>query len=135
MNSKGAPENLRPAWRKGDPSPNPSGRPHRLPISDMYTRIAGEPIPESIRNAMKRNGVTVPPGATFAEALATRVWVKALSGDSGAAREIREAIEGRTGQRDILVDERPSEANVPVIDNGADAGRIEEEPNSTLKPK
>jgi hypothetical protein len=35
MNSKGTPENLRPAWRKGDPSPNPTGRPHRLPISDI----------------------------------------------------------------------------------------------------
>jgi Family of unknown function (DUF5681) len=133
MNSKGTPENLRPAWRKGDPSPNPSGRPRRLPISDMYARIAVEPIPESIRNAMKRNGVSLPPEATFAEALATRVWVKALSGDSGAAREIREAIEGRTGQRAILVDESPSEVNVPAKDNGANARPIEEEPDSTLK--
>ena len=135
MNSKGTPENLRPAWRKGDPSPNPTGRPHRLPISDMYARIAVEPIPESIRSAMKRNGVSLPPEATFAEALATRVWVKALSGDSGAAREIREAIEGRTGPRAIVVDESPSGANGPVIDNGANASPIEEEPDSTLKTK
>jgi hypothetical protein len=100
MNPNGTLENLRPPWQKGDPSPNPSGRPSRLPISDMYTRIADEPIPEAIRKAMKRNGVNLKSGATFAEALATRVWAKALSGDSGAAKEIREAIEGKTGKRD-----------------------------------
>jgi Family of unknown function (DUF5681) len=100
MNSNGTPANLRPAWQKGDPSPNPSGRPIRLPITDMYRRIADEPIPEAIRKAMKRNGVNLKSGATFAEALATRVWAKALSGDSGAAKEIREAIEGKTGKRD-----------------------------------
>src|ERR1700736_137042 len=99
MNPNGTLENLRPAWRKGDPSPNPSGRPIRLPITDMYRRIADEPIPEAIRKAMKRNGVNLKSGATFAEALATRVWAKALSGDSGAAKEIREAIEGKTGKR------------------------------------
>ena len=134
MNPNGTLENLRPAWRKGDPSPNPSGRPIRLPITDMYRRIADEPIPEAIRKAMKRNGVSLPPEATFAEALAARVWVKALSGDSGAAREIREAIEGRTGPRAIVVDESPSGLKVPVIDNGANASPIEEA-NSISKTK
>ena len=119
MNSKGTPQNLLPAWRKGDPSPNPSGRPHRLPISDVYARIASEPISESIRKTLKRNGVSLPPGATFAEALATRVWMKALAGDLAAAKEIRETTEGKTGQRVAPPEEEGEQVvNVQIVHIG-----------------
>ena len=40
MNPNGTRKNLRPPWRKGEPSPNPSGRPKRLPISDTYALFA-----------------------------------------------------------------------------------------------
>jgi hypothetical protein len=99
MNSDGTPENLRPPWRKGEPSPNPSGRPKRLPISDTYALFASEPIPESIRRAMKRRGIPIEPGATYAGALALRMWVRAMDGDPKAAKEIRESIEGKASQR------------------------------------
>jgi hypothetical protein len=46
---------------------------------------------------MKRNGVTVKSGATFAEALALSVWMRALAGD--AAKELRESMEGKAAQR------------------------------------
>jgi hypothetical protein len=48
---------------------------------------------------MKRNGVTVKSGATFAEALALSVWMRALAGDPGAAKELRESMEGKAAQR------------------------------------
>src|ERR1700730_8825677 len=99
MNPNGTPKNLRPPWRKGDPSPNASGRPHRLPISDVYLTFADQAIPETIRRVMKRKGVTLEPGMTFAEVLGLRVWMNALDGDSGAAREIRESLEGKAAQR------------------------------------
>jgi len=99
MNSKGTRKNLRPPWQKGGPSPNPSGRPKRLPISEIYALFAPEPIPESIRKMMKRRGVPIEPGATFADTLALQMWTKAMAGDPKAAKEIRESIEGKAGQR------------------------------------
>jgi hypothetical protein len=50
---------------------------------------------------MKRDGLILEPRATFAEALGMRVWARALAGDLGAAKEIREATEGKTGPRII----------------------------------
>jgi Family of unknown function (DUF5681) len=99
MNSNGTRKNLRPPWRKGEPSPNPSGRPKRLPISDTYALFAQAPIPESIRRAMKRKGIPIEPGATFADALSLQIWMKAMGGDPKAAKEIREAVEGKAAQR------------------------------------
>lgn len=99
MNPNGTRKNLRPPWRKGEPSPNPSGRPKRLPISDTYALFAPEPIPESIRRAMRKRGVNLEPGATFAEAVCLQMLIKAMAGDPKAAKEIRESIEGKAGQR------------------------------------
>ena len=99
MNPNGTRKNLRPAWRKGEPSPNPSGRPKRLPISDTYESLADEPIPDSVRKILKQNGVTLEPGMTFAQALAMRIWMRALSGDQTAAKELRESMEGKSAQR------------------------------------
>jgi hypothetical protein len=99
MNPNGTPKNLRPPWRRGAPSPNPSGRPSRLPISDTYQSLADEPIPDSLRKVMKRSGMLLEPGATFAQALAMRVWMRALDGDPVAAKELREAMEGKAAQR------------------------------------
>jgi hypothetical protein len=90
---------LRPPWRRGQASPNPSGRPRRLPISDVYAKLAAEPVPPSIRGILKRDGVTLPPDATLADALATRMFLRAIAGDCVAAKEIRESIEGKAGQR------------------------------------
>ena len=99
MNSKGTPNNLRPPWGKGEPSPNPSGRSKRLPISDTYAQIATQPISESVRRVLKRKGLPLQSGATFADAVVLGVMMKALLGDSRAAKEVRESIEGKAGQR------------------------------------
>ena len=42
---------------------------------------------------------TLPEGATYGDALAIVRFKAALEGKADAAREIREAIEGKTGQR------------------------------------
>jgi hypothetical protein len=114
MNSKGTPKNLLPAWRKGQPSPNPSGRPHRLPISDTYARIADEPLPESMRKTLKRKGVILEPGATCAEALVKGVLASAIGGDLAAAKEFREASEGKIGQR-VSPPEEPEEPQQVIV--------------------
>lgn len=99
MNPQGNSKNLRPPWRKGEPSPNPSGKPKRLPISDSYALLADEPIPESDRKLLETKGISLEPGATYASALARQNWIKAIEGDTRAAKEVREATEGKAGLR------------------------------------
>jgi hypothetical protein len=87
-------QNLKPPWKKGDPSPNPGGRPRRRPISDRYAAIAELPLEENIRLAMK-----LPEGATYGDAVALSQMRAAIKGKTDAAREVREAMEGKATQR------------------------------------
>src|SRR5215831_14664469 len=78
------PENLRPyRWRKGQPGPNPGGRPKKAPISDAYVQLMDEPLPEEIRSQLK-----LPEGATWAHALALGQVRSAIKGNTQAAKEI-----------------------------------------------
>lgn len=92
MAGRGRIENLK-MWPKGV-SGNPSGRPKKRPISDEYERIADCPLPDEIRKKLRMKK-----GTTFREALAVRTFYAAMRGQSAAAREIREAIEGKATQR------------------------------------
>jgi hypothetical protein len=41
--SRETPEHLKPyLWKAGEPSPNPSGRPKRRPITDIYEKILAD---------------------------------------------------------------------------------------------
>jgi hypothetical protein len=106
---------LRPLWKKGDPSPNPSGRPKRLPISDTLAEMAVQPVPTSIRKLLERRGVTLAPNATYADALARSEYLEAFNGNCAAAKEIREAIEGKAGQRIEPVDAADREVRIRVV--------------------
>jgi hypothetical protein len=48
---------------------------------------------------MRKRGVNLEPGATFAEAVCLQMLMKAMAGDPKAAKEIRESIEGKAAQR------------------------------------
>jgi hypothetical protein len=85
---------LMPAWKPGK-SGNPSGRPRRKPVSGRYEFMCEVPLPESIR---KKLGLEA--GATYGDALSLMQFRAALNGNTGAAREIREAIEGKAAIRD-----------------------------------
>lgn len=93
MAGKGRIENLRPPWKPGE-SGNPSGRPKRVYISEIYADLLVTPLPEEIRRKLKRSE-----GITFAEALALSVLENAVSGSLAAVREVREATEGKTSER------------------------------------
>ena len=59
------PENLRPyRWRKGQPSPNPGGRPKKAPVSAAYSELVSAPLPAEIRKKLKLSQ-----GATWAHAM------------------------------------------------------------------
>jgi len=81
-------------------SGNPSGRPKRRPISDRNADLAETPLPDDVRQALR-----LKKGATQGDAIALAMARQAIKGKTQAAREIREAIEGRATQRIELGDE------------------------------
>jgi hypothetical protein len=91
---KGAPHRFKPGQ-----SGNPGGRPKKLPISERYEELAELELPKKDR--IKQG---LPEGATYGDALAMVMFKAALEGNPHAAREIREAIEGKTGQRPEVSD-------------------------------
>ncbi len=80
-------------WKPGE-SGNPGGRPRRRPISERYAECAEIALPEKER--IKRG---LARGATYGDALVFDQFNAALNGRTEAAREIREAIEGKAAQR------------------------------------
>jgi hypothetical protein len=93
---KGAPHRFKPGM-----SGNPGGRPKKRPISERYEELAELELPKKDRI---KHGL--PEGATYGDALAIVMFKSALEGNPSAAREIREAIEGKTAQRQETTDSR-----------------------------
>jgi uncharacterized protein DUF5681 len=127
MAGKGRIENLKP-WKPGE-SGNLLGRPKRRPISDRYEDRAETPLPEKER--IKRR---LARGATYADALALGQFNAALNGRTDAAREIREAIEGKAQQRLELANRRV-EIHVKYDDPPSDTSVSETEQISGLTHK
>lgn len=92
MPRTGKPENLKP-WAPGQ-SGNPSGRPTKRPITERYQAVAEQLLPEDVRDALR-----LPKGASYGDAIALAQFRAAIKGKTEAAREIREAIEGKSTQR------------------------------------
>ena len=100
---RGRIENLKP-FKPGQ-SGNPGGRPKKRPITDRYYEMAEEQIPETLRSKMQKSlGIKLPEGSTWGRIVTLRQFLQASglridSGSTRAAREIREAIEGKAPQR------------------------------------
>jgi hypothetical protein len=107
-------KNLRPPWKKGD-VPNPKGVNRKRPITDRYFGRAEDPLPEKIRKKFK-----LEEGATWGDALALRQFSEAvMKGSTAAAKEIREAIEGKSPQRLEISGPERKEITIRVIyENG-----------------
>ena len=105
-------KNLRPPWKAGDPSPNPGGRPKKRPISDRYHEFAEQLLDERARIALG-----LPKGATNADALTIQQFRAGFKGNTPAAREIREAIEGKSTQRLEIVGEDGGAIKVDIAES------------------
>ncbi len=93
--------NLKLPFKKGEVH-NPRGINRKRPITDRYYQRTEEPLPDDIRERFNRQmgKEVLKKGATWGDAIALRLCIDAvLTADTGAAREIREAIEGRSPQR------------------------------------
>jgi Family of unknown function (DUF5681) len=75
-------------------SGNPGGRPRKRAISDRLQEKAETVLPEKLRIL---HGL--PEGVTYADATVLATFRSAIKGRTEAGREVREAIEGKTGPR------------------------------------
>jgi Family of unknown function (DUF5681) len=115
----GCPERLRPyQWQKGQPSPNPGGRPRKAPISNAYARHVEDPLPDDLRSKLRLSQ-----GATWADAMALGQLRSAVRGNTVAAKEIADRIEGRVTQPISGENGEPVEVKwtVEVIGGGKEA--------------
>jgi hypothetical protein len=112
MAGRGRIENLRPPWKPGQ-SGNLSGRPKKRPITERYAYFLEVPV--SDRERIKRG---LPKGATYGDAIALGQMKRAIT-NTQAAREIREAIEGRALQavRIEEIEGDPSNSENQTIDD------------------
>ncbi|HKS94953.1 MAG TPA: hypothetical protein VJV74_02345 [Terriglobia bacterium] len=108
------PEALKPTmWKKGCPSPNPTGRPHKRPISDRYAMVLEMKLPPDLVKRLTAAGVELPRSATIGDAIAYMQARIALK-NTDAAKEIREAIEGKAPQRMEIASLVRNDINITV---------------------
>ncbi len=81
-------------WKPGQ-SGNPTGRALKKPITDRYKEAIETELPDEVRIKLG-----LKPGSTMGDAIARRMSIRAIDGRDAvnAAKEVREAIEGRAPQ-------------------------------------
>jgi hypothetical protein len=86
-------------WKPGV-SGNPTGRPKKKPISEAYEAAVNDPLPEELRKfKLGRREIELSEGATFADLIALGQAVSAMRGNTAAAREIADRLEGRVTEK------------------------------------
>ena len=94
MAGKGRIENLKP-WAKGV-SGNPNGRPKSKPITEAYKAVIAERLPEHLRKIkLGKHELELPEGSTFADLIAIGQCASAIKGNTAAAEEIANRLEGK----------------------------------------
>jgi len=91
-------ENLRPAWKPGE-SGNPGGKPGRpktKPITEAYKAVIADRLPDHLRKVkLGQHTLELPEGSTFADLIAIGQCASAIKGNTAAAEEIANRLEGK----------------------------------------
>jgi hypothetical protein len=99
-------ENLKPPWRKGQPSPNPKGRPKLSPLTEAGREWLNEIDPAT--------------GLTNAQHVAAALGKRARRGSPEAFRVLADRVEGKPKQavevKEIPPDEAPPAYQVVFLD-------------------
>jgi hypothetical protein len=92
-------------------SGNPGGKPkiHQRMRSE-YDALLARIVPDEILESLG-----IPPGSTWAAAVALGVAGRAAAGDSNAAREMREATEGKVTERHEVVAKNDQPVQLPTL--------------------
>ena len=91
-------KNLRPPWKPGE-SGNPNGRPRKRPLSEAYDDWLRQPVSPDQVLKLREQGVLLPEETTNADMVALAQGREAMTGNTIAAKEMREAVEGKATQR------------------------------------
>jgi hypothetical protein len=77
-------------------SGNPGGRPKMKPLTDAYRALLTAPVPDDLRKVRRRGKeILLPEGSTYADWIAYgQVWA-AAEGNTAAAAEITDRLEGK----------------------------------------
>ena len=90
-------------WKPGQ-SGNPGGRPKKNPITECYRAHLEEPLPHALRISLK-----LPKGTTWTDALTMAQLLLAIKGNTQAAKEITDRVEGKVAQQaEVANSENPS---------------------------
>src|SRR5205823_3686733 len=85
-------------------SGNPGGRPKKNPITECYRAHLEEPLPHALRISLK-----LPKGTTWTDALTMAQLLLAIKGNTQAAKEITDRVEGKVAQQvEVANSEDPS---------------------------
>lgn len=122
-------------------NPGGPGRPPKRPVSESYEHWLNEPLTPKQMAQFYSEGIKLPPNATNSTLIAMAIGRKAQRGDVTAAREVREATEGKAMQRIELArgEDRTPEfvvvyaTAVPGIDYDADSKVIDVTPEPEEK--
>ncbi len=81
-------------------SGNPGGRPKRKALTEALEKLITKPLPEEFRRfKVGRRWVELPDGATFADLVALGQVVSAVRGNTMAAKEIADRLEGKVTEK------------------------------------
>lgn len=117
--------NLRP-FGPGNPPPKSPGRPRTRPITDSYLKIVELALSDAKLKALIQAIPSIAEFENASEAIAFGLLVRAVRGDPLAAKELREAIEGKTPSFAELQPEAESRQKViefSVTIGGSDGSR------------
>ena len=90
-------ENLKP-WPKGV-SGNPGGRPKSKPVTEAYQARVSEELPDPLRKVrVGRAWIELPKGSTFLDLISFGQCLEAAKGNTAAAKEIADRVEGKARQ-------------------------------------
>lgn len=98
-NPHGNPATLRPPWGPDNPPPKSPGRPPKRPQSEAYEDWLREPVSKEKIAQFRLDGIILKDSATNATVVAMAMGRKAIRGDVNAAKEMREAVEGKSISR------------------------------------
>jgi hypothetical protein len=100
-------KNLKPAWKEGDPSPNPNGRPKgSLSFSTLYRK--------AIENIAKSKGVTP---EDFEVQLVQQAIAKGFNGDRSFYADTMDRVHGKATQ---VVDSEVSIKNYVITEGDSE---------------
>jgi hypothetical protein len=91
--------NLKPPFGPDNPPPKSPGAPRKRPLTEAYDDWLREPVSPAHLLKLREEGIRVRPGMTNADMVALAQGNQAIRGNTAAAKEMGDRVEGKAMQR------------------------------------